>query len=164
MIFRRLKSLLVAVFSLSILFFSNTSLANEGPEEKFDPAALIMEHIKDGHEFHFGPLTFPLPVILYSPQRGLDMFSSGKFHHGTEPYKGYKLEHGTIIPIDAAGNHDHSVTVFDLSLTRNVVQMIFALIVLCWIMISIAKRYKQGQGLRTAPKGMQNLIEPVITF
>ena len=57
MTFRRLKSLLVAVFSLSILFFSNTSLANEGPEEKFDPAALIMDHIKDGHEFHIGLLT-----------------------------------------------------------------------------------------------------------
>ena len=164
MTFRRLKSLLVAVFSLSILFFSNASLANEGPAEKFDPAALIMDHIKDGHEFHFGSVSIPLPVILYSPQRGLDVFMSSRFHHGHEPYKGYKLEHGKIIPIDAAGNHDHAVSVLDLSLTRNVVQMIIALTILVWIMISIAKRYQRGQGLTTAPKGMQNLIEPVITF
>ena len=165
MTFRRLKSLWVAVFSLSILFFSNTSFANEEPKQgEFDPAALIMEHIKDGHEFHIGPLSIPLPVILYSPQRGLDMFMSSKFHHGTEPYKGYKLEEGEIIPIDAAGHHDHAVKVYDFSLTRNVVQMILALTILCWIMVSIAKRYQKGLGLRSAPKGMQNLIEPVITF
>ena len=42
-------------------------------------------------------------------------------------------------------------------LTRNVVQMILALALLVWIMISIAKRYKKGQGVKTAPKGMQNL-------
>ncbi|HNH22420.1 MAG TPA: F0F1 ATP synthase subunit A, partial [Ferruginibacter sp.] len=33
-----------------------------------------------------------------------------------------------------------------------------------WIMMSIAKRYKAGQGVTTAPKGMQSLLEPVITF
>ena len=164
MTFRRLKSLLVAVFSLSILFFSNTSLANEEPAGGIDPAALIMDHIKDGHEFHFGSLSIPLPVILYSPQRGLDMFSSANFHHGHEPYKGYKIEEGKIIAIDANGHHDESVQLLDISLTRNVVQMILALTVLCIIMISIAKRYQKGEGLRTAPTGMQNLIEPVITF
>lgn len=182
MTFRRLKSLLVAVFSLSILFFSNTSSAQEhdpehvteqhsedkgantASEEKFDPAELIMEHIKDGHEFHFGPLTIPLPVILYSPQRGLDVFMSSKFHHGEATYKGYRLEHGHVVAVDAQDRPDESVTVYDLSLTRNVVQMILALIILSWIMISIAKRYSRGQGVRTAPSGLQNAIEPVITF
>ena len=28
----------------------------------------------------------------------------------------------------------------------------------------MAKRYRTGQGITTAPKGVQNLIEPVITF
>jgi F-type H+-transporting ATPase subunit a len=31
-------------------------------------------------------------------------------------------------------------------------------------MISIAKRYQRGEGVKTAPKGMQNLMEPIITF
>src|SRR5688572_415057 len=31
-------------------------------------------------------------------------------------------------------------------------------------MLSVAKRYKRGEGVHTAPRGLQNLIEPVITF
>ncbi|HYF31931.1 MAG TPA: F0F1 ATP synthase subunit A [Chitinophagaceae bacterium] len=190
MTFRSLKSLLVAVFSLNILFFSNAILAQEhradttgdvtphysedkgaeqAKEGDFDPAELIMEHIKDGHEFHFATvghthITIPLPVILYSPQRGLDVFMSSKFEHGHKAYKGYKLDHGKIIPVNAAGRHDESVKVYDLSMTRNVVQMILALTILSWILIGMAKRYQKGQGTRTAPKGIQNAIEPVITF
>lgn len=188
MTFKRLKSLVVAVFSLSILFYSNMSLAQDSgdtldtrfkhensedrgheTEGKFDPAEVIMDHIKDGHEFHFATLgeshvTIPLPVIVYGTGRGLDMFMSSKFHHGHEAHNGYKLEHGKIVAVDEHGNIDEAVKVYDLSLTRNVVQMILALGLLCWIMVSIARRYQKGHGLRTAPTGLQNAIEPVITF
>jgi F-type H+-transporting ATPase subunit a len=192
MTLKRLKSLLVAVFSLNILFFSNISVAQdthdtidsrlkhkeegandhvEGQDEehRFDAAEVIMEHIKDGHEFHFATIgdahvTIPLPVIIYSPQRGLDAFMSSKFHHGHDAYKGYKLEHGKIVAVDANGRVDESIAVYDLSLTRNVVQMAIALALLVWIMVGIAKRYQKGHGTRTAPTGLQNAIEPVITF
>ncbi|HEY0679021.1 MAG TPA: F0F1 ATP synthase subunit A [Chitinophagaceae bacterium] len=148
---------------------ANNHSQDQTTEHKFDAAEVIMEHIKDGHEFHFATLgnthiTIPLPVILYSPQRGLDAFMSSKFHHGHDAYKGYKLEHGKIIAVDANGRPDESVAVYDLSLTRNVVQMIIALGILVWIMIGLAKRYQQGHGTRTAPRGLQNAIEPVITF
>jgi F-type H+-transporting ATPase subunit a len=33
-----------------------------------------------------------------------------------------------------------------------------------WVMLAIAKKYKTGQGVISAPKGSQSLIEPVITF
>jgi F-type H+-transporting ATPase subunit a len=130
---------------------------------------VIMEHIKDGHEFHFATVgekhvTIPLPIIVYSSQRGLDAFMSSKFHHGHEAYKGYKLEHGKIVAVDAQGKIDESVKVYDISITRNVVQMILALAVLVWIMTSIARKYQKGQGTHTAPSGLQNAIEPVITF
>jgi F-type H+-transporting ATPase subunit a len=71
---------------------------------------------------------------------------------------------GRVIPVTADGKYDPSVSVYDVSLTRNVVQMLLALTLLVWIMIAIAKRYKRGEGVKTAPKGMQNLIEPIITF
>lgn len=188
MTLRCLKSLVVAVFSLSILFFptvaaaqdhhdtathqeegANSHAAGQTTEEKFNAAEVIIEHIKDGHEFHFATIghthvTIPLPVIIYSPQRGLDAFLSSRFEHGHAAYHGYKLEHGKVIAVDEQGRHDESVKVFDLSLTRNVVQMIIALALLVWIMTSIAKRYARGQGVRTAPTGLQNAIEPVITF
>ena len=165
------KSLLVAVFSGILMVFSNPVLAGGGEETggKLNPADVIIEHISDGHEFHFFSVgdfhaTIPLPVILYSPQRGVDVFMSSRFHHGHEAYKGYKLEHGKIHAVKEDGTPDEAIQVYDFSLTRNVVQMFISLVLLIWIMTGIAKKYKQGVGTRKAPSGLQNAIEPVITF
>ena len=137
-------------------------------ETKFDANEVIFGHVMDAHEFHFFSwkgadghdhhATIPLPVILYSPTRGFSVFMSSKFHHGEEAYNGYKLVGNQIVPVDP------SETVYDFSLTRNVVQMFIALIVLVLLLTSVAKRYKQGEGVNRAPKGFQNAIEPVITF
>lgn len=200
MILGRSKSLLVAVFSVFFVFSFSPAIAGGGEgdstkkKEGFNANKVIFGHILDGHEYHFldiykngkpHPVTIPLPVILYSPQRGLTSFMSSKFHHGHDPYKGYRLlteeyleemtkqgidvkkeglNAGKIIPVAADGKWDRSVKVYDVSLTRNVVQMILALSILVWIMIVIAKKYKRGEGVTTAPKGVQNLIEPIITF
>ena len=93
------------------------------------------------------------------------MFMSSKFHHGEHAYKNYRMSHGKIVPVSEDGvTVDESVQVYDFSLTRNVVQMIIALSLLVWIMITVAKRYRTGAGVTTAPKGMQNLVDLVFTF
>ncbi len=168
----RIKSLLVAVFSLSLVIFSNPGFSqahgeegaggHEAKEEKLDPAKIIMDHIKDAHEFHFFTIgdfhaTIPLPVILYSPTKGFSVFSSSRFEHGHATYEGYQLHDGNIHATDGSA-------VYDFSLTKNVVQMILALTLLVVLMTSIARKYKTGQGVTTAPKGWQNVMEPVITF
>lgn len=149
---------------------------NEHKEEKkgFDANKVIFDHVLDAHEYHFldipgedghpHPVTIPLPVILYSPQRGLDVFMSSKLEHGHAIYKGYKLEKGKIHAVTEDGAIDESVSVYDLSLTRNVVQMFIALILLVVIMLNVARKYKKGIGVKQAPTGFQNAIEPVITF
>jgi len=199
---RLMKSFAVAVFSLFSLIVSLQAVAKGGGEENdstkkksFNAQEVIFGHILDAHEFHFfdiiksdgthKPVGIPLPVILYSPQKGFDVFMSSKFHHGHEDHEGYRLlteEHleelkkegvdvkkqglnpGKIVPVGADGKIDASVSVYDFSLTRNVVQMILALTLLVWIMISIANKYKKGIGVKTAPTGMQNLMEPIIAF
>ena len=199
---RLMKSFAVAVFSAFSLVVSLQAVAKGGGEENdstkkksFNAQEVIFGHILDAHEFHFfdilhddgthTPVGIPLPVILYSPQKGFDVFMSSKFHHGEEVHEGYRLlteEHleelkkegvdvkkqglnpGKIVPVGADGKIDASVSVYDLSLTRNVVQMILALTLLVWIMISIANKYKKGHGVKTAPTGMQNLMEPIIAF
>ncbi len=171
---KSIKSLLVAVFSLTLVVFSGNAFAQDHPVEaagehiekaegKLDPAKIIMDHIKDAHEFHFFTVghfhaTIPLPVILYSPSKGLSTFSSSRFgHEGEVEYNGYKLQEGNIIATDGSA-------VYDFSLTKNVVQMFIALAVLVLLMTGIAKKYRSGQGVTTAPKGWQNVMEPVITF
>ena len=161
--------MLVACFSLFLVLISLPAVANEEvPGEKLDPAKVIMEHIQDSHEFHFFTLkkadgsefhaTIPLPIILYSKERGLSVFSSSKFHHGHEAYNGYKMEH------DKIHAEDPNVHVYDFSITKNVMQMFIALTLLVVVMLNIAAKYKKGQGVTSAPKGWQNAIEPVITL
>ncbi len=198
MMSRRFKSFTVAAFSVFCLFISARAQAQEGGEpkkEKFNAKDVIFGHVLNAHEFHFldivhkdgskHPVSIPLPVILYSPQRGVDFFMSSKFHHGEHPYKNYvilteenmgeylknidsaqrkKFNPQQIIAVNEAGEIDPSVKVYDLSLTRNVVQMMVALFIFVWVMLRIAKRYKKGEGVVTAPKGAQGLFEPVITF
>lgn len=136
----------------------------------------------DGSENHVG---IPLPVIVYEKGRGVSAFSSARFAHGEQSYNGYRLvtqdykEHlakyynaaeltqfhnESIIAVDANDMPVPGAQVADFSITRNVVQMLIALTVLVLIMLSVAKKYRQGQGVHTAPRGLQNAVEPVITF
>ena len=185
----RIKCLLVLIFSLfsRLIFAQGEPSTQSEPPKSFDADEVIFGHVLDAHEFHFFSYRdgngkelqaiIPLPVILYSPQRGFSVFMSSKFRDGEENYKGYslitvgKLKHlgekyhaGQIVAVGNDGNIDESVKVYDLSLTRNVVQMIIALALLVWVMISIAKKYQRGEGVHSAPKGSQSLLEPVIIF
>jgi len=193
MVVGRVKCLLVAIFSL----FSYTVFAQGQPSEteqpkkrSFDANEVIFGHVLDAHEFHFfsykdgngkeHAAVIPLPVILYSPQKGVSVFMSSKFHHGEESYKGYsiltdekirelklspkKYHAGQVVGVNDNGELDTAIEVYDFSLTRNVVQMILALVLLVWIMLSIAKKYNNGEGVNSAPRGAQSLLEPVINF
>jgi len=175
---KHLKSLLEVAFSLFIISFSNSLTAQENnqntPTEAnksgdFNPGNLIMEHIMDNHDFLFGEfngkkVAIPLPVIVYSPQRGIAAFSSSHFNNPEKGYKGYKIsEKGVIIAIKEDGTIDESVKVFDFSITRNVVQMILALILLVVLTVGVANKYKKN-GANVAPSGFQNALEPIITF
>ncbi|WP_207511869.1 F0F1 ATP synthase subunit A [Longitalea luteola] len=206
MLVRSVKSLLVAVFSLSLVISplllvaqhhgdEPVNEAHGGKEEKetLNPAKLIIEHVSDGHEYHFmnighHPVSIPLPVILYSPEKGLSAFMSSAFHHGKKPHEGYVLiteeylkEHkevaemkdaqgkplfknDKIYALDANGVPSLTTKVYDFSLTRNATQMLISVILLVLLMTSIAKKYKKGIGQTSAPKGFQNAIEPIITF
>ena len=203
MISGRFKCILVAVFSVfQVLFFQIVSaqedkhdqVANEANHEegasaakkkKFNASEVIFGHVLNAHEFHFmdigdHPVTIPLPVILYSSQRGLTGFMSSNFEHGHKHYKGYAIltEHkiaewkldpakhyiGDVVAVNDAGEMDASINVYDLSLTRNVVQMLLSLLFFTIVMLRIAKRYKSGVGVLSAPRGSQSLLEPVITF
>lgn len=190
MAFRSIKSLLAAVFSVIFLFVAQGAFAQheqggqehaEAPaaegehapkKEGFDAKEVIFGHIMDAHEFHFidykgsdgkeHAVTISLPVILYSAQKGVTIFSSARFEHGHAEYQGYKLVKETIG--EKVVSTDPAESVYDFSLTRNVVQMILALAILVWLLISIANAYAKGLGVKTAPKGKQNLMEPIITF
>ena len=200
-----IKTILAAVFGSVILLFSNNINGQpqqpktaEQHEEKLDAGEIILDHVMDAHEFHLltipnkeNPqqakhISIPLPVILYSKDKGFSFFMSSALHHGEEVHDGYRLlttefmkEHGldtvkngkdkvykagTIYITDAAGMPNANAKLYDFSLTKNATQMMLALGLLLFLMLTIAKKYKNGLGVNTAPKGWQNALEPVITF
>ncbi|HLY70542.1 MAG TPA: F0F1 ATP synthase subunit A, partial [Puia sp.] len=190
---KSIKALLVLVFSVLLLFSSNNLFAQDDHIEKkqgFNAKELIFGHVLNAHYFHFldirhkdGTTTeigIPLPVILYSSPKGFSVFMSSAFEHGHKTYDGYmlltdesieklkldekKFSPQQVVAVNDRGQIDASVKVYDISLTRNVVQMIIGLSLFVWVMLRIAKRYKSGVGVTSAPKGSQSLFEPVVTF
>ncbi|WP_235891148.1 F0F1 ATP synthase subunit A [Sphingobacterium lumbrici] len=140
--------------------------------------AYIAHHLEDDHYFslfsdkkagkHYG---FPLPVILIDG--GLKIFSSGEFHHGEHIVeKGgefYKLYHGKIYKTDASGilsydehHHPTNAKPLDFSITKNVVGLFLAGILLFWGFLSLANTYKKGAN--AIPKGIGRVLEPLVLY
>jgi F-type H+-transporting ATPase subunit a len=171
---RVLKRLLIILFVLSA--FTSVLKASDvhGGEDtitgkKFSTGELIFSHIKDSYEWHITKigdthLSIPLPVILYSQHSGFHVFMSGKLHHGTEAYNGFKIASEgkyarKIVEVMADGTE---VRPWDISITKNVTSLFISILLILMIFLSVAKRYSDN--FARAPKGLQNWIEPIIIF
>lgn len=144
-------------------------------DKGFDVSGMIMGHILDAHEWHIADIgdkhiSIPLPVILYDLDEGkLVSFWSSKFHHGYSAYNGFKLakdgkNKGKIVKV-IPGTMQEDETArkpLDFSITKIVVGIFVSAILLFLIFISIARSYKKNP--YSAPKGMQNFLEPLILF
>ncbi|WP_138500483.1 F0F1 ATP synthase subunit A [Spirosoma lacussanchae] len=134
----------------------------ETRKEGFDVGGMIMHHIKDEHGWELAHgVTIPLPVILYSPDRGLEVFSSSRLAHD-QVYNGYKQVHGKIHRVDAAGNDDHEAKFYNFSITKNVASLLLSAIILLSIFPAVSRSYAKNRG--KAPKGLQSFLEPIILF
>src|SRR5689334_2914084 len=154
---------LVSVVLFSGVFSSVKASENaDEPAEKFNASEVILHHVMDDHiwhlwDGHYG--TIYLPVIVYSSERGLDIFSSANFyndHHQVVEYNGYKLEHNHIYLADT------NKAVLDLSITKNVAMLLINALILVLVFRAVANGYKRNSG--RAPSGVQSFIEPVIVF
>lgn len=159
---------LLAVFSKSV---EAQEISEEGYVSKsFEAGKFVMEHVSDAYEWHiasFGEtqISIPLPIILYSTNKGLNIFMSSRFHHGHEKYKDFRIEHegvneGKIVEI----NEKAEVVglPIDLSITKTVAGIFVSVIILLAIFLSIAISARKR--VNQAPKGLQNLFEPIILF
>ena len=144
--------------------------SHSGEQEGFDPAEFVFDHILDAYEWHILTykdfhLSIPLPVIIYSKNKGLAVFMFSKFHHGHSDHQGFRYEtsgenRGKIVEILEDGST--ALPALDLSFTKNVLAIMISLIFMLWLFLSIAKAYREREG--RAPTGVQNLFEPIILF
>lgn len=151
-------------------------------DEKFDPKEMIMHHIKDAYGFHIidindHPISIPLPVILWT-DNGLVTFSSAEFHHDSEAKvlvqksgytivnyheKAYILNAGeTELKFDEKHNPINATKPLDFSITKNVFMMWVSMLVLLFVFISAARKYKKQDNY--LPKGIASFVEPLVLF
>ena len=174
----RLTTTIIILFLL--VFTRLTTFGQEGhhaaghgeTDEKFDPTSFMMDHIGDSHEWHLWTkangesVAIYLPVILYSKNKGFDVFSSKKIAHG-HIHNGYRLEEegdfeGVIVSVDVAGNIDEANIPLDFSITKTVVGLFASCLIGLFLFIGLSRSYKKtGVG---PPRGIQSFLEPVILF
>lgn len=157
LIFRSLRLITTFICLLVSPAFGSDSEASG--EDKFNPD-IILHHVIDDHVWHFTDgMVLPLPVIVHSASRGLEVFSSGNFfdeHHQPKAYEGYVLEHGHI---RFENSEEH---ILDLSVTKNVAMLFLNVLLIVGVLLAVASGYKKNVG--KAPSGIQSFIEPIIIF
>ncbi len=152
-------------------------------DTKHEIDAYKEHHLADSHDFHlfsYGKeerkhIGFSLPVIVWTTQ-GLKTFMSSAFHHnddGTYVYShdGVKLVklHSKIYELNSGATHlsfdaDHhpinASKVLDFSITKSVVGMLLAGLLMILGFGSLAKGYKKG----AIPTGIGRVLEPLVIF
>lgn len=141
----------------------------------FNPKELVLEHIKDSHEWHVTDIgnksvVIPLPIIVYSSS-GWHVFSSSKFAHSTDS-QGYKsgpynlaiatkgVFKGKIVERDG----QKTEAVLDISITKTVAVMFINVLILICCILFAARWYKGRKPSDDAPKGFVGFIEMFVMY
>ncbi|MGB5262509.1 MAG: F0F1 ATP synthase subunit A [Lutimonas sp.] len=173
------KYLTIIAFVINFNSFAQHN-EHEGQHEEKDLKTEIKEeiqhHLQDSHDFtffsdkedgkHYG---ISLPVILWD--NGLQVFSSGKFHHGETVAENngnyYKLYHNKIYKTDAEGtieydeaHHPTNAKPLDFSMTKSVVMMIVTGLLMLLIFGGLAKSFGKGP----IATGAGRFFEPIVLF
>ena len=148
------------LFFLPINVFAVES-SESNDNDKLDIGGMIMHHILDDYQYEImHGVVIPLPIILYTDNEGLIIFSSSNlFDENHEPikegYRGFYYDHGHIAPVDK------SLSYIDFSITKNVFFLFLNASLMLFVFLSVASKYRNK---KTTPKGIQSLFEPIIIF
>jgi F-type H+-transporting ATPase subunit a len=152
--------MLILLTGFSINSWASQEEGHGDQKEELNISEVIIHHVLDDHVWHIADgFVIHLPIIVYSAEKGLDVFSSSNFygeHHNVVDYNGYHLEHNHIYLVGT------EKTVLDLSITKNVAMLLINAVLMIVIFLSVAKAYKNNAG--KAPKGIQSFFEPIILF
>jgi len=150
---------------------TKTDLNRPAPAEKFNPGDMIMEHVVDNHEWHIATLgrhdiTVPLPVLLFC-QGKFYAFWSSRFHNEYHTYQGFMLPEtgpnkNRIVTVQQGLTGKPGPRVYDFSITKTVLAILISSLILIWVFVTVAGKYTRNPG--KAPRGIQNLMEPLILF
>ena len=139
------------IFLLIFLLKSSISSSADTKEGSFDMGEMIMHHILDDYQYEIvHGFAIPLPIIIYSEDKGFTIFSSSKLFDEDhvpleEGYNGFKYYHGKLKPID------DNLSYVDLSITKNVFFLIMTASLMIIVFLIVARSYSYKN---EAPKGL----------
>lgn len=132
---------------------------------KVDVQEIVFGHIQDAYEWHIthwggSEISIPLPVIVYSSQRGWNVFLSSRLAEHNE-HNGFYIagegEHkGKVVERNA---HGEEVRPFDISLTKTVLALLINSLLLVLIVLGVARWYRKRKPEDPSPKGFVGFME-----
>jgi len=147
---------LLFILTMLLLAAAPCSYAKDGGDDGgMNMEKYIFGHIGDSYEWHICTInekhiTLHLPCIVID--KGLHIFSSGKMAEN-----GYRLNAGGKIVNAVTGERP-----IDISITKNVLGLMFDSILLVVLVLLCARWYKKHDVLKEKPSGLAALLEPVI--
>ncbi len=171
-----LLTVVLMFFSPLIAAASTTDhpVSSHNEDMTFDARKVIVDHVLDTYDWHLFDVgdrhfSIPLPVILIY-EGSFYVFSSARFDHGHSAHKGFALasqgaKKGRAIRVldDGVTPDPNASSIIDLSFTKNALAVVISSILLCLIMIGVAKRYRKADPF-TIPRGLPAVLEPFIQF
>ena len=158
-----MKQIRTIILLLALVMLPLATMANEGgKEEKLDIPETVLEHLSDAYEWHIASyegrsLSIPLPIIVRSGATG--EWFVGTEHSLPAPFFFDATHHGKIYEKMPDGTTERPL---DLSITKVVLQIWIAVVVLIVIFTCCARWYRRHDTLSEAPKGFVGAMELIV--
>jgi F-type H+-transporting ATPase subunit a len=169
MLIKRKFLIFVLLFLCMLNAYANKNSHTTTETKELNVTELILEHLADAYVWHIATfkgheIAIPLPVIVRSNDGKWHFFSSSKFEHGHASYKGFSIAasekyKGKIIEKDVDGNE---IRPLDFSITKNALSLIINSIMLVFIILFVARWYKNRKVENSNPKGFVAFIEMLV--
>lgn len=158
-----------------LLLVLSPMTAADGEGAGFNPKEVVIEHIKDSHDWHITDfnghaVSIPLLVIVNS-STGWHVFCSSEFAHEAAA-DGYR--HGPYnLAIATTGDNAGKIVEIDgcavslpldISITKTVAVMFINVIILLLCILLSARWYKRRTASDEAPKGFVGFVEMLVMY
>ena len=154
------------------LFLPKTAFASsEEHKGEINVSEFVLEHLADSYEWHITTwgnhhVSIPLPVIVKGETSGWHIFSSERIKEAAKEGKDYQgfffspQHHNKVYERLPNGE---VVKPWDISITKNVIEIWLVVIILLTIFLTCARWYKKHDSVRqAAPKGFVGMMEMLV--
>ncbi|MBR6926393.1 MAG: F0F1 ATP synthase subunit A [Bacteroidaceae bacterium] len=159
------SALRILTLSIAALIVAMPARAAE-EEQPVDVKEAVLGHMSDAYDWHITTwaghhISIPLPVIVKSQKDGnWHFFSSSRFgHDGKEVYEGFYIDETRQGKVYEQGFDERP---WDLSITKDVVQIWINVAILLVVFLCCARWYKKRNVQDGAPGGFVGMMEVLV--